>query len=327
MSLYKNTQTSMNKSMKSVISNIKDIPNLYNLKVYWEELKNKNVKTKIEEIILSLEQKITLLTALLAKCNKLESLSLSRNKYSKRLIELQRKGDFDLVSKVSSNLSSVNEELKALELELTVKCDKISQFKCLYTLELEQFKLSQLEVHNQSLLSLGKINENEEKAEFSLADEFLKFEMSLEAAVIEKRKIILSSPLEKDKHAINVLENVNVPIKQQKQKKRQSLAFVPVYNSLVAGFKTKLSTSPVRERENQLKEVQEESKIKEDKVDVSIDSYLAIFDYLPQQTDEIELKESDQLLVSERNDDGWFIGRNLRTGKKGLFPGNYCQKS
>lgn len=54
-------------------------------------------------------------------------------------------------------------------------------------------------------------------------------------------------------------------------------------------------------------------------------SYAAIYDYIPQKIDEIELRKGDLYLVYEKCQDGWFKGASLRTGITGVFPGNYVQ--
>lgn len=51
--------------------------------------------------------------------------------------------------------------------------------------------------------------------------------------------------------------------------------------------------------------------------------YKTKFAYNPQNSDELELKEGDLVCVTEKCDDGWFIGTSMRTGKFGTFPGNY----
>uniref|UniRef100_A0A3B3QAE3 Sorbin and SH3 domain containing 3 n=1 Tax=Paramormyrops kingsleyae TaxID=1676925 RepID=A0A3B3QAE3_9TELE len=51
--------------------------------------------------------------------------------------------------------------------------------------------------------------------------------------------------------------------------------------------------------------------------------YKAIYDYMPQKTDELELREQDVIHVLERCEDGWFVGISQRTKVLGTFPGNY----
>uniref|UniRef100_A0A182P4G7 Uncharacterized protein n=1 Tax=Anopheles epiroticus TaxID=199890 RepID=A0A182P4G7_9DIPT len=55
-------------------------------------------------------------------------------------------------------------------------------------------------------------------------------------------------------------------------------------------------------------------------------SYRALYNYKPQNTDELELVEGDVVYVLEKCDDGWFVGTSARTGCFGTFPGNYVTK-
>ena len=67
--------------------------------------------------------------------------------------------------------------------------------------------------------------------------------------------------------------------------------------------------------------------------------FRALYNYKPQNEDEVELHEGDIVYVMEKCDDGWFVGTSQRTGKEnyawniilnfcfpgifGTFPGNY----
>jgi len=51
--------------------------------------------------------------------------------------------------------------------------------------------------------------------------------------------------------------------------------------------------------------------------------YRAMYNYKPQNEDEVELCEGDVVFVMEKCDDGWFVGTSQRTGIFGTFPGNY----
>ncbi|XP_074650753.1 E3 ubiquitin-protein ligase SH3RF3-like [Tubulanus polymorphus] len=53
--------------------------------------------------------------------------------------------------------------------------------------------------------------------------------------------------------------------------------------------------------------------------------YVAIYNYKPQKEDEISLVKGEHYTVSEKCQDGWFKGISLKTGKLGVFPGNYVQ--
>ncbi|KAM4746273.1 vinexin isoform 2-T3 [Anableps anableps] len=51
--------------------------------------------------------------------------------------------------------------------------------------------------------------------------------------------------------------------------------------------------------------------------------YKAVYNYKPQNADELELREGDIVQVMEKCDDGWFVGTSERTHTFGTFPGNY----
>ncbi|KPP65703.1 hypothetical protein Z043_115863 [Scleropages formosus] len=51
--------------------------------------------------------------------------------------------------------------------------------------------------------------------------------------------------------------------------------------------------------------------------------YKAVYNYKPQNGDELELREGDIVQVMEKCDDGWFVGTSERTHAFGTFPGNY----
>ncbi|KAK8743438.1 hypothetical protein OTU49_017396 [Cherax quadricarinatus] len=55
-------------------------------------------------------------------------------------------------------------------------------------------------------------------------------------------------------------------------------------------------------------------------------AYRALYNYKPQNDDELELLESDVVMVMEKCDDGWFVGTSRRTGLFGTFPGNYVER-
>uniref|UniRef100_A0A4W5MW24 Sorbin and SH3 domain containing 2a n=1 Tax=Hucho hucho TaxID=62062 RepID=A0A4W5MW24_9TELE len=56
------------------------------------------------------------------------------------------------------------------------------------------------------------------------------------------------------------------------------------------------------------------------------DPFQAMYNYLPRNEDELELKEGDVVDVMEKCDDGWFVGTSQRSKQFGTFPGNYVKK-
>nr|CAD7446135.1 unnamed protein product [Timema bartmani] len=54
--------------------------------------------------------------------------------------------------------------------------------------------------------------------------------------------------------------------------------------------------------------------------------YRALYNYRPQNDDELELVEGDTVYVMEKCDDGWYVGSSERSGYFGTFPGNYVER-
>ncbi|KAL1023578.1 hypothetical protein UPYG_G00043080 [Umbra pygmaea] len=54
--------------------------------------------------------------------------------------------------------------------------------------------------------------------------------------------------------------------------------------------------------------------------------FQALYNYLPRNEDELELKEGDVVDVMEKCDDGWFVGTSRRSKQFGTFPGNYVKQ-
>ncbi|KAL1246873.1 hypothetical protein QQF64_034751 [Cirrhinus molitorella] len=55
--------------------------------------------------------------------------------------------------------------------------------------------------------------------------------------------------------------------------------------------------------------------------------FQALYNYMPRNEDELELKEGDVVDVMEKCDDGWFVGTSRRTKFFGTFPGNYVKRA
>ncbi|KAF4091373.1 hypothetical protein AMELA_G00036200 [Ameiurus melas] len=54
--------------------------------------------------------------------------------------------------------------------------------------------------------------------------------------------------------------------------------------------------------------------------------FQALYNYMPHNEDELELKEGDIVDVMEKCDDGWFVGTSRRSKFFGSFPGNYVKR-
>ncbi|XP_065184374.1 nucleolar protein dao-5-like isoform X2 [Sycon ciliatum] len=59
--------------------------------------------------------------------------------------------------------------------------------------------------------------------------------------------------------------------------------------------------------------------------DTKGEKYVAMFTYVAQNSDELDLTDGDIVMVEDKCDDGWFVGRSVRSGEFGTFPGNYVK--
>ncbi|XP_039593422.1 sorbin and SH3 domain-containing protein 1 isoform X4 [Polypterus senegalus] len=62
-----------------------------------------------------------------------------------------------------------------------------------------------------------------------------------------------------------------------------------------------------------------------DRPQIISEVFQAMYSYVPQNDDELELREGDIVNVMEKCDDGWFVGTSRRTRQFGTFPGNYVK--
>ena len=51
------------------------------------------------------------------------------------------------------------------------------------------------------------------------------------------------------------------------------------------------------------------------------------YDYEATADDELDLEEDQEVEILKKNEDGWFLGRVVGSGKTGLFPGNYVEEA
>jgi sorbin and SH3 domain-containing protein 1 len=51
--------------------------------------------------------------------------------------------------------------------------------------------------------------------------------------------------------------------------------------------------------------------------------YKAVYNYNPQNRDELELREGDIVQVMEKCDDGWFVGKTFTQDLKGAICSSY----
>ncbi|XP_066095102.1 sorbin and SH3 domain-containing protein 1 isoform X18 [Saccopteryx bilineata] len=95
----------------------------------------------------------------------------------------------------------------------------------------------------------------------------------------------------------------------------------PSHHSLRAGPDlTESEKSYVQPQAQQRRVTPDRSQASQDLI-----SYQALYSYIPQNDDELELRDGDIVDVMEKCDDGWFVGTSRRTRQFGTFPGNYVK--
>ncbi|XP_073934752.1 sorbin and SH3 domain-containing protein 1 isoform X9 [Castor canadensis] len=108
---------------------------------------------------------------------------------------------------------------------------------------------------------------------------------------------------------------------EAERKAAQSGVSQPSHHSLRAGPDlTESEKSYVQPQAQQRRVAPDRSQTSQD-----LFSYQALYSYIPQNDDELELRDGDIVDVMEKCDDGWFVGTSRRTRQFGTFPGNYVK--
>ncbi|XP_078055883.1 sorbin and SH3 domain-containing protein 1-like isoform X40 [Mustelus asterias] len=97
-----------------------------------------------------------------------------------------------------------------------------------------------------------------------------------------------------------------------------SASLVPAHHSLRGPDLTESEKSYVQPRGQQRGTSQE-------RTHATTALFQALYSYIPQNEDELELREGDVVDVMEKCDDGWFVGTSRRSKQFGTFPGNYVK--
>nr|XP_019962043.1 PREDICTED: sorbin and SH3 domain-containing protein 2 isoform X2 [Paralichthys olivaceus] len=84
--------------------------------------------------------------------------------------------------------------------------------------------------------------------------------------------------------------------------------------------------SPILYRRSYLSPVRGRRRLVQDALHGGGDPYQAVYNYMPRNEDELELREGDIVDVMEKCDDGWFVGTSRRSKLFGTFPGNYVKQ-
>ncbi|XP_036017369.1 sorbin and SH3 domain-containing protein 1 isoform X14 [Mus musculus] len=105
------------------------------------------------------------------------------------------------------------------------------------------------------------------------------------------------------------------------RKAAQSGVSQPSHHSLSAG------PDLTESEKNYVQPQAQQRRVTPDRSQPSLDlcSYQALYSYVPQNDDELELRDGDIVDVMEKCDDGWFVGTSRRTRQFGTFPGNYVK--
>ncbi|XP_033941267.1 sorbin and SH3 domain-containing protein 1 isoform X2 [Pseudochaenichthys georgianus] len=84
--------------------------------------------------------------------------------------------------------------------------------------------------------------------------------------------------------------------------------------------------SPILSRRSYPSSIRGRRRLVQDALHGGGDPYQAVYNYMPRNEDELELKEGDVVDVMEKCDDGWFVGTSRRSKLFGTFPGNYVKQ-
>ncbi|XP_028328734.1 sorbin and SH3 domain-containing protein 2 isoform X4 [Gouania willdenowi] len=84
--------------------------------------------------------------------------------------------------------------------------------------------------------------------------------------------------------------------------------------------------SPILMRRSYLSSIRGRRRLVQDALQGGGDPYQAVYNYMPCNDDELELREGDVVDVMEKCDDGWFVGTSRRSKLFGTFPGNYVKQ-
>ncbi|XP_041641512.1 sorbin and SH3 domain-containing protein 1 isoform X3 [Cheilinus undulatus] len=84
--------------------------------------------------------------------------------------------------------------------------------------------------------------------------------------------------------------------------------------------------SPILSRRSYMSPIRGRRRLVQDALQGGGDPYQAVYNYLPRNEDELELREGDIVDVMEKCDDGWFVGTSRRSKLFGTFPGNYVKQ-
>ncbi|CAO2585432.1 Sorbin and SH3 domain-containing protein 1 [Lemmus lemmus] len=124
---------------------------------------------------------------------------------------------------------------------------------------------------------------------------------------------VLKRPLVK-----NPVDYIDLPYSSSPSRSA-SVSPQPSHHSLSAG------PDLTESEKNYVQPQAQQRRVTPDRSQPSQDFYQALYSYVPQNDDELELRDGDIVDVMEKCDDGWFVGTSRRTRQFGTFPGNYVK--
>nr|XP_042119298.1 sorbin and SH3 domain-containing protein 1 isoform X28 [Peromyscus maniculatus bairdii] len=127
---------------------------------------------------------------------------------------------------------------------------------------------------------------------------------------------VLKRPLVK-----NPVDYIDLPYSPSPTRSAAASPQPPSHHSLSAG------PDLTESEKNYVQPQAQQRRVTPDRSQTSQDlcSYQALYSYVPQNDDELELRDGDIVDVMEKCDDGWFVGTSRRTRQFGTFPGNYVK--
>ncbi|KAM9449619.1 sorbin and SH3 domain-containing protein 2 isoform 5-T5 [Clarias gariepinus] len=83
--------------------------------------------------------------------------------------------------------------------------------------------------------------------------------------------------------------------------------------------------SPTKSSGHRIDAYKAQKRMMQDSLHGPGEPFQVVYNYVPRNEDELELREGDVVDVVEKCDDGWFVGTSRRSRLFGTFPGNYVK--
>ncbi|KAG7313877.1 hypothetical protein KOW79_022373 [Hemibagrus wyckioides] len=86
-----------------------------------------------------------------------------------------------------------------------------------------------------------------------------------------------------------------------------------------------IKASPTKSPGHRVDSYRVQKRMMQDSLHGAGEPFQVVYNYVPRNEDELELREGDVVDVVEKCDDGWFVGTSRRSRLFGTFPGNYVK--